>query len=83
MPTTDVRSGAWLCKNAATNPEQRAEMQVLSTLLDPAYFTDFHLFCLLVCRMVNVDLGVGLPERSVIKRDRIKRDRAEISKQEN
>jgi PAS domain S-box-containing protein len=37
-----------------TDPEQRAAMQVLSTLLDPAYFTDFHLFCLLVCRMVNV-----------------------------
>jgi len=33
---------------------QQAAMQVLSTLLDAAYFTDFHLFCLLVCRMANV-----------------------------
>ena len=28
-------------------------MQVLSVLTAPAYFTDFHLFCLLACRMVN------------------------------
>jgi PAS domain S-box-containing protein len=43
-----------------TDPEQRAAMQVLSTLLDPAYFTDFHLFCLLVCRMVNVATQHGM-----------------------
>ena len=34
-------------------------MQVLSVLIAPAYFTDFHLFCLLVCRMVNVSMQHG------------------------
>src|ERR1700745_2917800 len=43
-----------------TDPEQQAAMQVLSTLLGPAYFTDFHLFCLLVCRMVNVSTQHGM-----------------------
>src|SRR5467141_2353559 len=43
-----------------TDPEQQAAMQVLSTLLGPAYFTDFHLFCLLVCRMVNVGTQHGM-----------------------
>jgi PAS domain S-box-containing protein len=42
------------------NPEQQAAMRVLSTLLGPAYFTDFHLFCLLVCRMVNVSTQHGM-----------------------
>jgi PAS domain S-box-containing protein len=43
-----------------TDPEQQAAMQVLSVLLDPAYFTDFHLFCLVVCRMVNVATQHGM-----------------------
>src|SRR6267378_3008650 len=43
-----------------TDPEQQAAMQVLSTLLDLAYFTDFDLFCLLVCRMVNVATQHGM-----------------------
>jgi PAS domain S-box-containing protein len=43
-----------------TDPEQQAAMQVLSTLLDPAYFTDFHLFCLLACRMANVATRHGM-----------------------
>ena len=43
-----------------TDPEQQAAMQVLSTLLGPAYFTHFHLFCLLVCRMVNVSTQHGM-----------------------
>jgi PAS domain S-box-containing protein len=42
-----------------TDPEQQATMQVLSTLLGPTYFTDFHLFCLLVCRMVNLSSQHG------------------------
>jgi hypothetical protein len=37
-----------------TDPELQAAMQVLSVLAPPAYFTDFHLFCLLACRMVKV-----------------------------
>jgi PAS domain S-box-containing protein len=43
-----------------TDPEQQAAMQVLSTLLGTAYFTDLHLFCLLVCRMVNVSTQHGV-----------------------
>jgi PAS domain S-box-containing protein len=41
------------------DPELQAAMQVLSALLIPAYFTDFHLFCLLVCRMVKVSMQHG------------------------
>jgi len=43
-----------------TDPQQQAAMQVLSTLLDLAYFTDFDLFCLLVCRMANVATQHGM-----------------------
>ena len=43
-----------------TDPELQAAMQVLSVLTPPAYFTDFHLFCLLVCRMVNVSMQHGM-----------------------
>jgi PAS domain S-box-containing protein len=43
-----------------TDPEQQAAMQVLSTLLGTAYFTDLHLFCLLACRMVNVSMRHGM-----------------------
>jgi hypothetical protein len=43
-----------------TDPEQQAAMQVLSTLLGPAYFTDPHLLCLLACRMVNVGMQHGM-----------------------
>ncbi|MDB5956378.1 serine/threonine-protein kinase PknK [Ramlibacter sp.] len=43
-----------------TDPELQAAMQVLSTLLAPAYFTDSNLFCLLVCRMVNVSMQHGM-----------------------
>jgi PAS domain S-box-containing protein len=42
-----------------TDLEKQAAMQVLSTLLGPTYFTDFHLFCLLVCRMVNLSSQHG------------------------
>ncbi|HVE23074.1 MAG TPA: AAA family ATPase [Acidocella sp.] len=37
-----------------TDPALQAAMQVLSTLLGPAYFTDSQLFFWLVCRMVNI-----------------------------
>ncbi|MDB6043847.1 MAG: multi-sensor signal transduction multi-kinase [Gammaproteobacteria bacterium] len=42
-----------------TDPELRAAMQVLSVLSSPAYFTDFHLFCLQVCRMVSISMQHG------------------------
>jgi predicted ATPase len=40
-----------------TDPDLQAALQVLSAL--PAYFTDFHLFCLLVCRVVSVSIQHG------------------------
>ena len=43
-----------------TDPELQAAMQVLSVLTAPAYQTDFHLFCLLVCRMVNLSVQHGM-----------------------
>ena len=41
------------------DPELQAAMQVLSILLEAAYFTDFHLFCLHLCRMVNITMKHG------------------------
>jgi len=42
------------------DPEVQAAMQVLATLSSPAFFTDFQLFCLHLCRMVNVTLRHGI-----------------------
>src|SRR3982074_621396 len=42
-----------------TDPELQAAMHVLSVLSPPAYFTDFRLYCLQVCRMVNVSMRHG------------------------
>ena len=42
-----------------TDPELQAAMRVLSAANPPAYFTDFHLCCLLRCRMVNASLQHG------------------------
>jgi PAS domain S-box-containing protein len=43
-----------------TDAELQAAMRVLSTLLTPAYVTDFHLFCLHLCRMVNISMQHGM-----------------------
>ena len=43
-----------------TDPELQAAMQVLETLVSPAYFTDFQLFCLHICRMVNISMQHGI-----------------------
>jgi len=43
-----------------TDPELQAEMQMLSVLAGPATFTDFQLFCLVACRMVNASLQHGM-----------------------
>ena len=43
-----------------TDPELQAAMQVLTVLSPPAYSTDFHLFCLLACRMVKVSMQHGM-----------------------
>jgi PAS domain S-box-containing protein len=42
-----------------TDPELQTAMQVLSVLTPPAYFTDFRLYCLQVCRMVKVSMQHG------------------------
>jgi PAS domain S-box-containing protein len=42
-----------------TDPDLQAAMQVLSVLTPPAYFTDFHLWCLQVCLMVKVTMQHG------------------------
>ena len=41
------------------NPELQAAMRLLSVLTSPAFLTDFNLFCLLQCRMVNISLQYG------------------------
>jgi predicted ATPase/signal transduction histidine kinase/GAF domain-containing protein len=43
-----------------TDPKIQAAMQVLSVLAGPATFTDFQLFCLLACRMVNLSIQHGM-----------------------
>src|SRR5712692_4975772 len=43
-----------------TDPELQAAMQVLSVLTPPSYFTNIHLFCLLVCRMANFSVQHGM-----------------------
>jgi predicted ATPase/signal transduction histidine kinase len=43
-----------------TDPELLAAMRLFLVLANAAYFTDgFHLFCLLLCRMVNVSMQHG------------------------
>jgi predicted ATPase/signal transduction histidine kinase len=43
-----------------TEQKIQAAMQVLSVLAGPATFTDFQLFCLLACRMVNLSIQHGM-----------------------
>ena len=43
-----------------TDARIQAAMQVLSVLAGPATFTDFQLFCLLACHMVNVSIQHGI-----------------------
>src|ERR1700757_222756 len=47
-----------------TDPEVRAAMQVLSVLSSPAYLTDPRLYCLYLCRMMNVTLRHGICDAS-------------------
>jgi signal transduction histidine kinase/GAF domain-containing protein len=42
-----------------TDQELQAAMRLLSGLLSAAYFTDFHLYCLHLCRMVNISVQHG------------------------
>jgi PAS domain S-box-containing protein len=42
------------------DPELQAAMQVLSVVTPATFFTNVHLFCLLVCRMVNFSVQNGI-----------------------
>ena len=43
-----------------TDPELQAAMQVLSVVTPATFFTNIHLFCLLVCRMANFSVQHGI-----------------------
>jgi predicted ATPase/signal transduction histidine kinase/tRNA A-37 threonylcarbamoyl transferase component Bud32 len=43
-----------------TDPELQAVTDMLSAMLPPAYFTDFNLYGLLVCRIVNTSMEHGM-----------------------
>jgi PAS domain S-box-containing protein len=49
-----------------TDPELQAAMQVLSVLGPPAYFTDFHSFCLIACRTVKIGMQHGISDASTL-----------------
>jgi PAS domain S-box-containing protein len=49
-----------------TDPEVQAAMQMLSVLGPPAYFTDFHSFCLIACRMVKIAMQHGISDASAL-----------------
>jgi PAS domain S-box-containing protein len=48
------------------DPELQAAVQLLSVLGPPAYFTDFHLFCLIACRMVTIGMQHGMSDASAL-----------------
>jgi predicted ATPase len=43
-----------------TDPELQPAMRVLSVFTPAAYLTDFHLWCLLVCRLVTIGMQRGM-----------------------
>ena len=47
-----------------TNPDPQAAMQVLKVLGNAAYCTDFHLWCLVSCRMAKVGMQHGICDAS-------------------
>jgi PAS domain S-box-containing protein len=49
---------------AMTNAEMLAAMRLLAELFPPAYFTDFNLTSLVICRMVNLSLVHGAADAS-------------------
>jgi PAS domain S-box-containing protein len=49
-----------------TDPELQAAVQVLLVLSPPAYFTDFRLSCLQLCRMVKVGMQHGTSGASAL-----------------
>ncbi|MGY0572483.1 ATP-binding protein [Bradyrhizobium sp. RDM12] len=49
---------------AMTNPQTLATIRILAELFPPAYFTDFNLTSLIVCRMVNLSVVHGVADAS-------------------
>src|SRR5258708_1300039 len=49
-----------------TDRELQAAMRVLSVFGPPAYFTDFHSFCLIACRMVKIGMQHGISDASTL-----------------
>jgi PAS domain S-box-containing protein len=49
-----------------TDPEVQAAMQVLTVLTPPAYFTDLPLYCMHLCRMVNISMQHGMCSASAL-----------------
>jgi PAS domain S-box-containing protein len=49
-----------------TDPELQAAMQLLSVLIPPAYYTDFHLYCLIACRMAKIGMQHGISDSSPV-----------------
>jgi predicted ATPase/signal transduction histidine kinase len=49
-----------------TDPELQSAVQLLSVLGPPAYFTDFHLFCLIACRTVKIGMQHGISDASTL-----------------
>jgi PAS domain S-box-containing protein len=47
-----------------TNPELQAAMRLLAVLPASAYYTDFHLYCLMACRMAKIGMQHGVSEAS-------------------
>jgi len=43
-----------------SDPDLQAAMRLLSVLTAPTYSTDFHLYCLHLCRMVNISMQHGI-----------------------
>jgi predicted ATPase/signal transduction histidine kinase len=48
------------------DPELQAAVQLLSVLGPPAYFTDFHQFCLIACRTVKIGMQHGVSDGSAL-----------------
>ena len=47
-----------------SNPELQAAARVLAVVVPPAYYTNFHLFCLLGCRKAKIVMQHGMSDAS-------------------
>ena len=51
---------------AIGDPDSRATLDVLAAALPPAFFSDRHLVCLILCRMANLSLQHGASDASAL-----------------